>query len=308
MLVLPDHWVWDFWLAQEDDTHHLFFLQAPTAVGDPDQRHWNVTIGHATSRDLRTWTRRPDALEPATGPAWDDYTTWTGCVVAHEGTWWMFYTGTSHSEQGLVQRIGAARSADLDTWERVSDTPLVEADPRWYEQLDTDVWHDQAWRDPWVIRLGSEFHLFCTARARTGDPRTRGVVGHAVSTDLLHWEVLPPVTEPGVFGEMEIPQVVHSNGGWALLFSAPAAPADVEREHPGTGIAGTHLLRSDSPTGPYRWQTHHLLDGDARGSRYGGRVVPTEEGWLLLTWLLHDEAGRFVGAVADPRPVDLDAS
>jgi beta-fructofuranosidase len=304
-LVLPDRWVWDFWLARDGDTHHLFYLQAPTSLADPDRRHWNVSIGHATSTDLRRWTVLPDALGPADGPAWDDYTTWTGCVLQHEGTWWMFYTGTSRSEDGLVQRIGAATSPDLTTWDRVGRDPLLEADARWYEQLDRAVWHDQAWRDPWVVRDGDRFHLFCTARVPHGEPRTRGVIGHAVSHDLLHWEVQPPVTEPGVFGEMEIPQVVQLRDRWVLLFSAPAASAEVEQSLPGVGITGTHLLRAHGIAGPYSWDTHELVDGDARASRYGGKAVSSTGGWQLLTWLMHDEHGQFVGAISDPRPVEL---
>ena len=53
---LPDSWVWDFWTAVDDDTTHLFYLHAPKSLGDPDLRHRNAAIGHATSEDLVTWT------------------------------------------------------------------------------------------------------------------------------------------------------------------------------------------------------------------------------------------------------------
>ncbi len=53
-LRLPEHWLWDFWFAQDGDDVHLFHLQAPRSLGDPALRHANATIGHAVSRDLRT--------------------------------------------------------------------------------------------------------------------------------------------------------------------------------------------------------------------------------------------------------------
>ena len=52
---LPDHWVWDFWLADDGDRYHLFYLHAPKSLGDPQLRHRNARIGHASSTDLR-WT------------------------------------------------------------------------------------------------------------------------------------------------------------------------------------------------------------------------------------------------------------
>ena len=55
-------------------------------------------------------------------------------------------------------------------------------------------------------------YAYVTARANDGDPEGRGVIGHARSHDLVHWEVLPPVTEPMGFGQMEVPQLVEAGG------------------------------------------------------------------------------------------------
>lgn len=306
-LSLTDRWVWDFWHVADGEDHHLFYLQAPRSLADPEDRHWNVSIGHAVSRDLATWTTLPDALAPAPGPAWDDCTTWTGSVLRHDGTWWMFYTGTSHAEAGLVQRIGLATSSDLVTWTRHGDRPLIELDPRWYEELDLEVWHDQAWRDPWVF-LGDDgrFHALVTARSNRGDPRTRGVIGHASSPDLLAWTTHPPICEPGMFGHLEIPQTVQLGGRWWLLFSSPAAPWQVVAHQPDAAVEGTHLVSAPDPLGPFAWSTYQLLDGDPAGSRYGGRLVVDSAGrHQLLTWLLRDPDGDFVGTISDPVPVEV---
>lgn len=306
MLRLDDRWIWDFWTTEWQGVHHLFFLHAPRALGDPELRHRQARIGHAVSTDLVDWQLRADALAPSEGPAWDDLTTWTGSVIRHDGQWWMFYTGTCAAEDGTVQRVGAVVSADLDTWHRVHG-PLIEADPTWYERLDLDAWYEEAWRDPWVLRdpVDGSFHAFVTARAASGPPDTRGVIGHAVSPDLLRWEVRPPVTEPGVFGHLEIPQLLDLGGRVHLLFSTPPAPPPVAARMPAAGVGGTHLLSADSLVGPFRWSTHKLLDGESTGRRYGGRVLRTDAGLRLLTWLANGPDGAFVGAIDDPRPVEV---
>ncbi len=162
-LFLAEHWVWDFWFVQDGDHTHLFYLSAPRNLDDPNLRHWNVRIGHAWSVDLKNWEILPDALWPAATPSWDDYTTWTGCVVrAEAGHWMMFYTGTSKAEDGCVQRIGVACSDDLIVWRRRTETPLLQADLRYYESLDLNIWYEQAFRDPWVFPdpKGDGWHMF----------------------------------------------------------------------------------------------------------------------------------------------------
>jgi hypothetical protein len=52
VLRLDDQWIWDSWVVDDGDLYHL---EAPRALGNPDQRHVNATVGHATSRDLISW-------------------------------------------------------------------------------------------------------------------------------------------------------------------------------------------------------------------------------------------------------------
>jgi beta-fructofuranosidase len=131
VLRLEDDWVWDSWVADDGDLFHLYFLKAPRALGDPALRHTSATVGHATSRDLRTWDYLGQCLGPAeTG--FDDLAVWTGSVVAAEGRWWMFYTAISTAGHHVFdQRIGAAVSDDLHNWRRVGDQPTLHVDRRW---------------------------------------------------------------------------------------------------------------------------------------------------------------------------------
>lgn len=307
-LSLPDRWVWDFWFAHDGDEVHVFYLQAPRSLGDPELRHHNATIGHAVSRDLRSWEVFPDALGPGADGEFDSLATWTGSVVRHAGEWHMFYTGVSRAEEGKVQRVGVATSSDLVTWTKQG--MLLEADPRWYERLHAGV-REEAWRDPWVWHEPStgRFHMLLTARANHGPIDGRGVVGHAVSDDLRTWEALPPVSEPGEFYHLEVPQLVHLGGAWRVAFCLTAADhSSARRARPGfVAEGGTHVLTGAGPLGPFELEEGPFLLGDPHASLYAGRFVEHDGAWFLMAWEHVDVDGAFVGRLSDPMPVSVGA-
>ncbi len=312
MLRLEDRWLWDFWLARAGADFHLFFLQAPRELGREELRHAHASVGHAVSRDLADWSLLPDALAAGPEGTWDDRAIWTGSVVEHEGGWSMLYTGTNRAEGGLVQRIGLATSSDLVTWEKHAANPVLEADPRWYELLDLSAWHDQAWRDPWLFRHPADgaFHALITARARSGPADGRGVIGHARSRDLVDWEVLAPLTRPGDFGELEVPQLVAANGRFYVLFSSLAhrfARRRSERS-PTPPVGGTFFFVGAGPLGPFELPDNPALVADRDGSLYGGKLVADGSGaWQFLAFRNVGPDGTFVGELSDPSPVEFRA-
>ena len=301
VLRLEADWVWDFWLVGDGTQHHLFFLHAPRTPEDPNLRHQNATIGHAVSGDLMHWDMLPDPFDRGAPGSWDDAATWTGSIVETSVGWAMLYTGAAAADNLLVQRIGLARSPDLLHWRKHYANPILEVDPRWYETLDLDLWHDQAWRDPYIVRDPTEgiFHAFLTARAAGGPPQGRGVIGHATSPDLENWTVLPPLEGPAGFGYMEIPQVVRLGALWHLLFSAPAW-AQGRRCGP-NAMTGTFHAVSDRIDGPYREVAPLFIDRSER--LYGGKLVEVDGRMVCLAFRYLDESGAFVGEIADPRPI-----
>ena len=220
----------------------------------------------------------------------------------------MFYTGSTREEEGLIQRIGLATSSDLITWTKYEGNPVLEADPRWYEQLDTKLWHDQAWRDPWIFQHDNQFHAFITARGLEGEPSARGVVGHAVSTDLLSWQCQAPVAHPGEFGQMEVPQLVQIAGRWYLFFCVGYEQfAKARRARPDTpDVIGTHYLVGEHPLGPFTMIDDQFLLADAVGSHYAGKVIQNPVGeWVLMTSRSWTDGGGFIGEIADPIPLQV---
>ena len=298
--TLPDVWTWDMWFADDGTEYHVFYLKASRALGDPNRRHFHVTIGHAISDDLRNWREVPDALIVSDEPAFDDYTTWTGSVVRDDdGAWRMFYTGTSRSETGVVQRIGAASSPDLYSWTK-RDGAVTEADPRWYEKFGSGQWFDEAWRDPWVYRDTDEWHMLITARANTGDADNRGVIGHATSTDLDTWTVQPPLSSSGAgFGQLEVPQLATIDERQVLIFSCLTNEMSSVRRIDGGG--GVWAVTIDDPNGPFPIDRAVRLTDE---SLYAGRLIQHRSGqWFLFAFCHVDADGEFVGALSDPIPV-----
>lgn len=309
-LVIADKWIWDFWFAKDGRDYHIFYLQALKSLGMEFLRHRNVSIGHAISQDLVSWEVLPDALYPSSqvDDGWDSYTTWTGSIIKHEQRWYMLYTGGRWSEDALVQRIGLAWSHDLIHWQKHAGNPVLSADPNWYELLDLDSWHDQAWRDPYVFFLQETqlFHAFFTARVNYGPADGRGVIGHASSADLINWRVFPPVTAPGNFGHMEVPQLVALDGRYYLLFSTDVdalSTAWIER-HAGATATGTYYLVSSNPLGPFEMLEERLLVGDVGGRFYSGKIIrnPQDEP-VFIAFHNMNSTGEFVGEVIDPLPV-----
>jgi beta-fructofuranosidase len=294
MLRLPDRWVWDSWYARDDEgAWHVYFLCAPRALIDPERRHHHASIGHAVSADLRRWRLMPDAIVAAGSPAWDDLAVWTGSTVrGPDGRWYLFYTGISQADRGLVQRIGLAVSDDLITWHRHGAGPLVEADPTWYELLDPAAWYEQAWRDPWVFPDpgGDGWHMLVTARVNRGPADGRGVIGHATSPDLLRWTVQPPLSERAGFGHLEVPQVAVVDGHPLLLFCSNRDPAGHRIwAVPGPAITGPWDVAGGRP-----FAHPHL---------YAPRLVPDAGGSWSVIGFLDRADGAFVGELADPTPV-----
>ncbi|WP_420180892.1 glycosyl hydrolase family 32 [Paenarthrobacter sp. TA1.8] len=305
MALTPvDRWIWDFWHIQHENTHHLYYLQAPKSLDDPELRHRNATVGHATSTDLSNWTEHGAVLNPGPPGSVDATATWTGSIVrGDDGTWFMFYTGStflSADTTSNIEVITMAVSTDLHTWTKAPSFAL-RADQRWYETLGDSDWPEEAWRDPWVYRDDAGlWHMLITARANTGLSIDRGVVGHATSPDLLTWTVLPPLTEPRHgFAHLEVFQKLTIDGQPMILFSAHDQVISGERRSTGA-TTGTWAAP---------WNDEIELDHATNlsgASLYSGRIIDHDGNPVLLAFELTNGTQPFVGGICDPIRVNVD--
>lgn len=312
VLSLKDKWIWDFWLFQEGADWHVYFLQADNTLAHPDMRHLNVTQAHAVSTDLVNWTHKGTCLTPSRGPAFDDYTTWTGSVVKDDaGLYHLFYTGTSRADDAKKQRIGHATSTDLHSWQRVGDGFALDISGPDYEEYRPDFWHDRAFRDPWVIRdpAGDGWLMFMTARKPGPDEANAcASIGLARSPDLYTWTLQPPVYAGGTFGQMEVPQVFEHDGRWYCLFCNIHQHWSTSylAGYPGKPVDGTHYLMADNPLGPWTVAPGEFFAGDLPCEFYAGKVVKHDGKLFFMGFLDKDRDDNFIGKVSDPVPVKVD--
>lgn len=307
--TLDTHWVWDFWLADDGDLFHLYYLHAPKSLGDQHLRHRNAIVGHAVSTDLIHWDDLGPVLAPGPEGSFDDTATWTGSVLrGPDGLWRMFYTGThflADDSHANIETVGVATSNDLHQWTK-SAGPIARSDGRWYEKLGDSIWPEEAWRDPWVFAdpAGEGWHMLVTARARSGDEADRGVIAHATSADLQTWTVQPPLSSPGAgFKHLEVPQVVTIDSRTLLLFSCDSPALAGARAG---DVGGIWAVEVDSIVGPYDVAAARLI---APEHLYSGRAIQDRSGrWVLLAFENSTHDGGFVGALSDPFPIAWGAS
>jgi beta-fructofuranosidase len=317
VLSLKDKWIWDFWLVSPEESDdrlwHIYFLQADNTLPDPNDRHRNVTQGHAVSSDLVNWAHKGTCFAPSKTKSWDDWTTWTGSVVKDDsGLWHLFYTGTMHDLEGLHQRIGHATSTDMHSWQRVGDGLCLDRtgpNASHYEEYTPGHWHDRAMRDPWVMRNpdGDGWIMYFTARTPgREEANAGGAIGYATSPDLNTWTLQKSAYTGGAFGQLEVPQVFQHDGRWYMAFCTwhTQWSKAYQARNPQSPVAGTSYLTAPSHLGPWE-PAVPFFDGHVPCQRYAGKFLK-RNGRLEFLAFLHDRPdGSFVGTVGDPLPVKV---
>ena len=144
--------------------------------------------------------------------------------------------------------------------------------------------------------------MLVTARANSGEPFGRGVVGHAVSKNLREWTVLPPITATDSgFGQMEVVQVVEIDGQHVMLWCC--GPRELSHEmREKFPLGGMFSVTGASPLGPFSpldavWFPHENL--------YAARAVKHGNQWYLIGFIGGPDDHTFGGYLSDPIPVRL---
>ena len=284
-----NRYLWDFWIYQEDGFEYLFYLTAP-ADCTPRTRHRHSSIALAKRPLNGEWQDLGIILDKNPDPtAWDSVSLWTGYTLKHQGKYYMFYTARSQADVaddgyiGHTQRIGVATSDDLIYWERHDSNPVLTFQGAPYEsQLEAHN-HHLGWRDPCVVPDDKGgFYAFFTCRTCDGDPLKRGAIGRAYSNDLLNWTVLSPAAAPGLYTDMEVPDVVHHDGRWYMLFAVKEDWHHETSSKHDQPVTGVRYLVSDRLDGNFVLPTSSsvLLDSDT--ACYTGRFWHDEQGNLTL--------------------------
>ncbi|WP_424926529.1 hypothetical protein [Amaricoccus tamworthensis] len=266
---------------------HLFHLVLPN----------HDFIAHAVSEDGMTWRRVKNALFVGDPGQWDDDMLWTMHVTPDPekpGSWRMFYTGLCRAEYGRVQRVGLARSDDLYTWERCnSGSYPLEVPGPWYESTVDEGRNWVSFRDPFFYHdpVTGERMLLSSTRVKDGPIIRRGCVGVARETSPNKFEFGPPLYTPGLYDDVEVPNLLRMDGRCYLIGSI--------RED--TKI---HYWQADKIEGPWMNFSDNVLL--AKGN-YAARTCKVGDRVLLFNFFQRKEIiyGREFTARLLPPPKEL---
>ncbi|MBD0378774.1 family 43 glycosylhydrolase [Paenibacillus sedimenti] len=120
-----------------------------------------------------------------------------------------------------------------------------------------EEWDEYGIGDPFVLRYNGMYYLYCSTR----DDQI-GVKAWS-SADLANWKPEGLVTEEPLTQGAYAPEVVYWNG-YFYMYTSP-------------GGGGHYVLRSDSPTGPFKIQTENL------GMTIDGSVFVDDDGKWYFT-------------------------
>ena len=257
-----DLYVWDAWYMAVDDQVHAYHLARKRGAANVAADVEN-SLGHAVTRDLVHWERRPPAFGPDPANPLDDRQPWTGCAVWHEGRGYLYYTMRGSADQCRIQRIGLGTSADGEHWQRHAGNPIIVPDPRWYATDQAPVPRIVDCRDLIVIPDPKGGWLGFYATRIPGSPgRRRGEPGGELpqtaaiacvrSPDLLRWEHLPPAFAPGKYACIEVPDVFEMGGRWYMTCLTGHWYGNRGIWSDPNLVCGTMFAVADRPEGPYR--------------------------------------------------------
>ncbi|MBT8418687.1 MAG: hypothetical protein KJO42_14725 [Silicimonas sp.] len=251
-------------VVYDNGTYHLFHLVLPN----------HDFIAHAVSKDGMTWRRVPNALFVGDPGAWDDDMLWTMHVTPdpeRPNAWRMFYTGLSRGEHGRVQRVGMARSDDLYTWTRCDNGSFpLEISGQWYESSVDEGRNWVSFRDPFFYYdpATGDRRLLASGRIKEGPIIRRGCVASAQETAPDTFEFGPPIYYPGLYDDVEVPNLLQHDGRYYLIGSI--------RED--TKIRYWH---GDSIDGPYKNFADNVLLPEGN---YAARICRVEDRFLLFNF------------------------
>jgi beta-fructofuranosidase len=238
VIALERQWIWDSWYAHDGDTLARLLPQGRQVAGDPELRHFNVSQGHASATIWSIGSIWAPAFAPSEGPAWDDYTTWTGSVVQDDdGAVAPVLHRHAEGRGGLYQRIGHATSTDLHNWTRVGDG-LASISPGPNAALRSRTC-------PRLLARSGDARPLGDARPRRrrladvssppacpgqAEPNAGGAIGFATSPDLVHWTLQPPVFRR--LRPAGSAAGLRGGGRWYCLFCTAAEHFSKDRPKP----------------------------------------------------------------------------
>lgn len=317
-----------------------------TSIADPDLSWdgatWHIYYGtdhgtyggatvplirEATSPDLATWTPRetPTLGLPTDTNAWDAVTIEAPSVVFDAAApadrrYMMFYAGTKSATTAAFRAysIGLAISADGITFTRIlsGDSPKGEAGLVLTGADAYPAATSARLSDPDVVLVGSTFHMWFSSQGCNGSTCTGTGIGHATSTDGLHWTIdAAPVpsllrmsSDPNSGGGQPsaVYDDVHCKWEMWLANDSPATENDNQPTESANMVGVWHATSTNAASWTISYtQVRDLVwDGTASGEHLGMRTgadVAIRSGGRYMVYTGYDDQNVPTGATLPTR-------
>lgn len=195
-----------------------------------------------------------------------------------------------------------------------STTPNSRADARavefGYRPEGMTMW------DPWFLAHEGKVHLFHLQRLANGSKRTAAEadhIGHAVTSDLIHWTELPLTIGPGEKGGMEDMNpwtgcTLFHAGVFHLFYTMRSARDASRSSYGGGGIQRIGLATSRDLLHWQRYPNNPVLTPDPRWYVHEGKPEPGNKVGCRDMKIIRDPAGDgWIGFYAATVPAEEEA-
>lgn len=151
-----------------------------------------IGLAYTEDETLTEWVRlEQPVLSWEDGNEWEKGGLYKGCLVEHEGRYYMFYNAKDSDRWIWHEQIGVAVSDDMIAWKRVFDSPVI--------ANSAGSWDSYFCADPYVVKDKDKWVMFYY-----GYDGKNAREGIAFSEDLIHWEKSDkPVLDHGAAGQID---------------------------------------------------------------------------------------------------------
>lgn len=184
-------------------------------------------IGLAVSADGEVWQKTPaPVLAAGARGAWDEAAVGDPYALACEEWFYLYYLG---QDRFGVQRLGVARSADGQTWQRSHLNPILETGG-------AGDFDEQGLGEPAVLFVANEYWMLYVGR----DSRERRKLGWARSGDGVRWTKTGPILGGDQAWNDAVvcdPEWIVADGRALVLFGGGDRPSPDENLNGRIGVA-----------------------------------------------------------------------
>jgi sucrose-6-phosphate hydrolase SacC (GH32 family) len=198
---------------------HLFHITGPAGKRCYDPAT-EITFGHATSSDLKTWTAHPDVLSIDPTSQHEPHHLFAPYVTERAGTYFMFYSGINRTLKSEAMCL--ATSTNLFTWHKHSFNPIFRPSRHWADHTPgSNSW--ACCRDAHVLSHPDHGYILYYVTWLKNTNGRLVTFGAAVSNNLTTWQDVGPVmireraTDYSTTS-MESPCVIAHNNQYYLFY------------------------------------------------------------------------------------------